>query len=70
MWMHDALLLSVVYQHSPWIQNQIYRGKVVGGRVPKLADAMDKDNFHIIVFKIQRFFKQNKCILKKYHRWT
>ena len=39
-----ALLLSVVYQHSPWIHRQFYRGKVVfsktvyaEGGFPKLA---------------------------------
>ena len=29
MWMRGALLLSVVYQHSPWIHKQFYRGRVV-----------------------------------------
>ena len=50
MWMRGALLLSVVYQHSPWIHKQFYRGKVVfpgtvyveGG----FTDVMGKVNFH------------------------
>ena len=29
MWMPGALLLSVVYQHSPWIHKQFHRGEVV-----------------------------------------
>ena len=42
MSMRGALLLSVVYQHSPGIHKQFNRGKEVfpgtrGGRVPKLA---------------------------------
>ena len=29
IWMPGTLLLPVVYQHSPWIHKQIYRGEVV-----------------------------------------
>ena len=63
--------------HSPWIHKQFYRGKVVfpgtaclrGGRVPTIAglptlwDA-GKGNFHIILFKTQRFFMPDKCFQK------
>ena len=75
MWMHGALLLSLVYQHSLWVHKQFYRGEVVfprtvyleawreGSQASRLADTMDKGNFHII-FKTQRFFMLDKCILK------
>ena len=29
IWMPGALLLSVVYLHSPWMHKQFYRGEVV-----------------------------------------
>ena len=74
--MRGALLLSVVYQHSPWIHKQFYRGKVVFpgtcvGRIPgsssqasRLTDAISKGNFHIILFKTQGFFMLDKCFQK------
>ena len=73
MWMRGALLLSVVYQHSSWIHKQFYRGKVVspglftwreGSQASWLAHTMGKGSFHVILFKIQKFFMLDKCILK------
>ena len=73
MWMRGALLLSVVYQHSPWIRKQLYRGRVVfpglftgreGSQASRLTDAMGKGSFHIILFKTQTFFMLNKCFQK------
>ena len=73
MWMRGALLLSVVYQHSPWIHKQFYRRKVVspglftwreGSKASRLADAMGNGNFHIILFKTQMFFMIDKCFQK------
>ena len=38
MWMRGALILSVVYQHSPWIQGKWFSPNCLrGGRVPKLV---------------------------------
>ena len=65
MWMRGALLMYVVYQHSPWIQKRFYRGKVVfpgivyvlrkGSQASQLTEAMGKGSFYIILFKTQRF---------------
>ena len=70
-----ALILSVMYQHSPWIHKQFYRGEVFlfsgtvyaepeGSQASQLTDAMGKGNFHIILFKTQRCFMLDKRILK------
>ena len=72
--MRGALLLSAVHQHSPWIHKQFYRGQVFffsglftqreGSQASRLTNAIGKANFHIILFKTQRFFMLDKCILK------
>ena len=69
-----ALLLCVVYQHSPWIHEQFYRGQVFffsglfmrreGSQASRLTDTMGKGNFHIILFKPKRLPMLDKCILK------
>ena len=59
-----ALLLSVVYHHSPWIHKQFCRGQVFffffsgtvymkpeGSQASQLTDAMGKENFHIMYSK-------------------
>ena len=53
-----ALFLSVVYQHSPWIHKQFYRGKVVfsarnclrGGRMPKVAGLLTQWVKEVFIF--------------------
>ena len=35
-----------------------------GSQASQLNNAMDKGNFHVILFKTQRFFMLDKCILK------
>ena len=68
--MASALLLSVVYQHSPWIHKQFYRGKVVfptwreGSQASRLTDAMSKGTFDIILFIPHRLFMLDKCFQK------
>ena len=56
IWMPGALLLPVVYQHSPWIHKQFYRGKVVysgtvyveeGDQASRLTQAKGKGRFHV-----------------------
>ena len=74
--MPGALLLPVVYQHSPWIHKPFYPGRgsgflrdcLRGGvRVPKLASLPTpwvKGSFHIFLFKTQRFFMLDNRFLK------
>ena len=72
MWMPGAFLLFVVYQHSPWIHtNNFTEGKgfspgLFTWAASRLTGAMGKGNFHIILFKTQRFFMlDNGCGLTR-----
>ena len=79
MWMLGALLLSVVYQHSPW-QAILQRGSgflrdcLRAGRVPRLAGLPTpcvKEVFILFFSKHIAFFMPDKCILKlKIHPMT
>ena len=72
--MPGSLLLSLVYQNSPWIHKQFYRGQVVflgtvytrdGAQASRLTDTMDKGKeVFILFFSKHRFFMLDKCILK------
>ena len=71
IWMPGALLLPVVYQHSPWIHKQFYRAekKWFSQRLfmwRQSTQAMDKGSFHVQYsdFQTQRFFMLDKYILK------
>ena len=75
--MPGALLLSVVYHtHIPifTVDKQAILQRESGSpglftwregsQASRLTDAMGKGNFHIILFKTQRFFILDKCFQK------
>ena len=51
------------FTEGKWFSPGLFTGRE-GSQVSRLIDTMGKGNFHIILFKTQRFFMLDKCFKK------